>query len=166
VLFPGLRVGYLVAPRPLLEKLALARFNADGGTSAVAQAALAALLAGGGLERHLRRVRKVYGERLAAMRDALAASMPAGTAWTAPRGGHVVWLTLPDGADAERLLQAAHAAGIVYTPGTAFYWDGRGQEHAMLSFANVTPSAIREGVGLLGDLVRKFTTPARRRAAR
>jgi GntR family transcriptional regulator/MocR family aminotransferase len=166
VLFPGLRVGYVVAARPLLEKLALARWNADVVTSVAAQAALAEVLAGGGLDRHLRRMRRIYGERAAAMQAALAASMPAGTRWTRPRGGHTVWLTLPDGTDAERVAHAAALCGIAYTPGSVFHWDGGGGASLALSFANLAPGAIREGIGRLGAIVRGAPVPRRRRSAR
>jgi DNA-binding transcriptional MocR family regulator len=155
VLFPGLRVGYVVAARPLLEKLALARWNTDVETSVLPQAALADLLAAGGLERHLRRVRKVYAARLAAMLAALEGAMPAATSWTRPRGGHAVWLTLPPGAEPEALRRAAGAAGIAYTPGTVFHCDGRGEESLYLSFANLPPAAIAEGIARLGALVRR-----------
>ena len=166
VLFPGLRVGYVVAARPLLEKMVLARWNTDVATSAIPQAALAALLERGGLERHLRRMRKVYAARLAALLAALDDCMPDGTVWTRPRGGHGVWLTLPPAVDPEALAHAAGAAGIAYTRGDAFYADGRGRDNLHLSFAALTPDAIREGVGLLADLVRAHGAGRRRRSAR
>jgi GntR family transcriptional regulator/MocR family aminotransferase len=166
VLFPGLRVGYVVAAQPLLEKMVLARWNTDVATSVIPQAALATLLENGGLERHLRRMRKVYAARLAAMLAALDATMPEGTVWTRPRGGHSVWLTLPPAVDSAALAHAAWTAGIAYTRGDAFYADGRGTEHVHLSFAALTPDAIREGIGLLADLVRTHGAGRRRRSAR
>ncbi len=153
VLFPGLRVGYVVAAPPLLEKMMLARWNANVTTNVVAQAALAHLLATGGLARHLKRVRALYGARLAAMLGALAAAMPAGTEWTRPRGGHSVWVTLPGGTDADALRQDALDAGLHYTPGDVFCGTHRGARHLALSFANHTPAEIQAGIGLLGGLV-------------
>src|SRR5439155_4339064 len=81
VLFPGLRVGYVVAAPPLLEKMVLARWNADVTTNVIGQAALAHLLATGALSRHVKRVRAVYATRLATMLETLATAMPAGTEW-------------------------------------------------------------------------------------
>jgi len=153
MLFPGLRVGYVVAAPALLEKMMLARWNADVTTNVIAQAALAHLLATGGLTRHLKRVRTVYAARLASMLGALAATMPDGVTWTRPRGGHSVWVTLPPGIDAESLLQSAIDAGLHYTPGDVFCGPGRGDRHLALSFANHTPAAITAGITLLGDLV-------------
>src|SRR6185369_4379884 len=152
VLFPGLRLGYVVAAPPLLEKIALARWNADVTSNVITQSAVGHLLASGALTRHLRRVRAVYAERLAAMLAALADAMPPGTEWTRPRGGHSVWLTLPVEVDADALLQSALDAGIRYSPGDVFCGAGRGRRHLALSFANHTPAAIAEGVAALGDL--------------
>ncbi len=167
VLFPSLRVGYVVAARPLLDKMVLARWNADVGTGTITQAALAALLERGGLERHLRRVRRVYAARLAAMLAALDETMPAGTVWTRPLGGHGIWMTLPPAVDPEALARAAAAAGIAYTRGEVFYTDGRGAENVHLSFAALTPDAIREGIALLADLARTHgARRQRRRSAR
>jgi DNA-binding transcriptional MocR family regulator len=159
VLFPGLRVGYVVAAAPLLEKMMVARWNADVTTNVVAQAALAQLLATGGLTRHLKRVRTVYAARLNAMLGALAASMPDGVTWTRPRGGHAVWLTLPAGIDADALHQSALDAGLHYTPGDVFCGEGRGNRHLALSFANHTPAAIAAGVGVLGELIQRRLEP-------
>jgi GntR family transcriptional regulator/MocR family aminotransferase len=155
VLFPGLRVGYVVAAPPVLEKMMAARWNADVTTNVVAQAALAHLLATGGLGRHLKRVRSVYATRLAAMLGALAAAMPEGVTWTRPRGGHSVWVTLPAGIDADALLQSAIEAGLHYTSGDVFCGEGRGARQLALSFANLAPAAITAGITLLGDLVRR-----------
>jgi GntR family transcriptional regulator/MocR family aminotransferase len=154
VLFPGLRVGYVVAAPPLLEKMMLARWNADVTTNVVAQAALAHLLATGGLTRHLKRIRAVYAARLAAMLETLAATMPEGTEWTRPRGGHSVWLTPPPATDTAALLHSALDAGLHYTPGDVFCGDGRGARHLALSFANHTPAEIKAGIKLLGELLR------------
>jgi DNA-binding transcriptional MocR family regulator len=161
VLFPGLRVGYVVAAPPLLEKMMLARWNADVTTNVVAQSALAHLLATGGLGRHLKRVRTVYAARLASMLETLAATMPEGTEWTRPRGGHSVWLSLPADANPDALMQAALDAGIHYASGDVFCAPGQGRRHLALSFANHTPAEISAGVRLLGDLVKRHVARAR-----
>src|SRR5262249_3394898 len=97
VLFPGLRVGYVVAPRPLLGRGLAARAASDFGSGVVEQAALAGLLATRGLDRHLQRMRRLYAGRLAAILAALRREMPVGTRWTEPSSGHLVWVTPPAG---------------------------------------------------------------------
>jgi GntR family transcriptional regulator/MocR family aminotransferase len=156
VLFPSLRLGYVVAARPLLERLAATRLVADFGTGVVAQAALTTLIATRGLERHVRRLRRRYAERLQALLDALAREMPAGTRWITPRGGLLVWVTLPPGVDAERLRRAAADRGVVYTPGDLFHLGGGGAHSLALSFAGLEPDAIREGVTRLGEAAREL----------
>jgi GntR family transcriptional regulator/MocR family aminotransferase len=166
VLCPGLRVGYVVAAPPLLAKMALARWNTDANTNVIAQAALAHLLRTGGLERHLRRVRRTYAARLAAMLEALAEHMPPGTTWSRPRGGLMVWVGLPRGCDAEGVHRDAAAAGIALAPGTVFYAtrDGRGASELALSFADLQPAAIDTGIATLGAIVRRHGAAHSRRA--
>ncbi|MFQ5458939.1 MAG: PLP-dependent aminotransferase family protein, partial [Myxococcota bacterium] len=121
IVFPGLRLGYVVGPPALLDKLALARWVSDVQSDVVAQATMAELLASGGFDRHIRRMRKTYGERLGVMREALAEAMPEGTRWTAPAGGHLVWIDLPPGVEPEGLAESALEAGVEYTPGDLFH---------------------------------------------
>jgi GntR family transcriptional regulator/MocR family aminotransferase len=166
IVFPSLRIGYMVAAPALLEKLVLARWVADAQPPVVPQAALAELLASGALDRHVRRMRKLYAERRDAMLAALEASMPVGAAWSRPAGGHLVWVTLPPGTDPDGLLEAALAAGVEYTPGEAFHLDGRGREHLALCFTNLTREAIGEGVARLGEILRSQLARPRRRSER
>jgi DNA-binding transcriptional MocR family regulator len=163
-LFAGVRVGYVVAPQPLLWRLVLSRFATDFQTDLVVQAALAELLEGGGLERHVRRVRRLYTGRRDAMLAALAASMPEGVRWTEPRGGNAVWVTLPPAVDGELLLPRAREDGIAYTRGDAFYFDGvSGMESLSLSFARLDEEHIARGVEKLAGLVRRTTRKGRHR---
>jgi DNA-binding transcriptional MocR family regulator len=165
VLFPGLRVGWVVAARPLLERLVTIRALADFGTGVVEQAALATLLATRGLERHVRRMRRLYAERLAALQAALAREMPDGVRWLAPQGGHLVWVTLPAGLDPERLQHAAHACGVVYARGELFFTDGRGGEHLGLAFTSLGSDAIADGIARLAGVIREQLAARTRRTA-
>lgn len=157
-LFPGLRVGYLVAPRPLLMRLVLSRWAGDFGSDVVTQAALAELLESGALERHVRRVRRLYAERREALLAALRARMPEGTRAIPPAGGTSVWVTLPERVDPAALFAAAREAGVAYTRGDAFTQDGSGARHLSLSFARLAREEIEAGVDLLSDLARRSST--------
>ncbi len=155
-LFPGLRLGYLVAAKPLLARLALARMTCDLGSDALAQAVVMELLASGALERHVRRLRKKYAARRDAMVAALDARMPPGTRFTRPRGGHAVWVSLPRGADPEVVHAHAREAGIAYVRGeTAFFTgpESRGADCLALSFVSQSEAVIEEGVARLGEAV-------------
>jgi len=166
-LFPGLRLGYVVAARPLRAQLALARLAAGFQPSLVDQLAVAELLAGDALGRHVRRVRKRLAERARAMREALAEAMPPGTRAAPPAGGSAVWVELPAGIDPTALAAAAAARGIAYGPGEAFRLAPDAPPAVHLSFAAASPEVIREGVAELGALVARQLAarrPARRRA--
>jgi DNA-binding transcriptional MocR family regulator len=171
ILFPSLRLGYVVAARPLLDRIVTARLVADFGSSVVPQAALTTLLATRGLERHVRRMRQVYADRLAALVAALEREMPPGTRWVAPASGLLVWVTLPSGADPDRLQQDALGRGVAYSRGEAFYVDGRGARQIALSFAALAEEAVADGIARLGAALRaqrgsprgRTTTRGRRR---
>jgi GntR family transcriptional regulator/MocR family aminotransferase len=159
-LFAGLRIGYVVASPPLLARLTLTRWSADFNTNAVTQAALAQLLESGALERHVRRVRKLYALRRAALLAALGDQMPAGSRWVEPAGGNTVWLRLPDDVDVAAVHAAAAAAGIAYARGEAFALaDGpaaqEAERHLLLSFARIPPERLAASVAALADCVRK-----------
>lgn len=166
VLFPGLRLGFLVAPQPLMDKLVLSKWVADFQTNVVAQAAMAELLGSGSLERHLRRVREACGRRLRAMLTALEDGMPEGVSWTRPKQGQAVWLRLPEGVDAAALREDAARAGVVYSPGEAFYLDGAHHSGLALSFASLDERAIHQGISLLGRLVGRQVARGSRAANR
>jgi len=158
-LFPGLRVGYVVAARTLLERLVVSRFVSDFQTSPLLQAALVELLISGALERHVRRVRRLYATRLAALQAALMASMPAGSRFVAPAGGNALWLTLPAGADPDAIATAAREEGITYDRGDLYFIDGAPPPCLALSFANLTPERIADGVERFGRIVRERAQP-------
>jgi DNA-binding transcriptional MocR family regulator len=163
-LFPGLRIGYVVAARSLLPRLSLLRMAASQQPALVDQMALAELFEGDALERHVRRVRRRHVERARAMLHALGAGMPEGVRFREPAGGSGVWVELPAAVDARALAAEAAARGLAWSPGEAFHVDGDGPPALLLSFAAQGPDAIREGVGELTALVRRTLAaqPARR----
>jgi GntR family transcriptional regulator/MocR family aminotransferase len=154
-LFPGLRVGYVVAARSLLARLSLLRLAASQQPSLVDQMALAELLAGDRLERHVRRVRRRLSERAAVLVAALREAMPEGVRFREPTGGSAVWIELPASVDADALAAAASARGIAFGPGLSFRAEGEGPPALVLSFASLPPDALREGVTELAALVRR-----------
>lgn len=160
-LFPGLRLGYVVAAPPLLARLGVARTFCDMGSDGVSQAAVAELLASGALERHVRRMRREIAIRREALLDALETHAPDGARWTRPAGGHTVWVRLPDDVDPDALALASGDAGIAYVRGDAYTLDGSGASHAALSFAHRKPEILAEGVA---HWTRLFAGARRRQA--
>jgi 2-aminoadipate transaminase len=155
VLFPGLRLGWLVAPPPVIERLAAAKQLSDLHTSALLQAAVHRFCERRLLERHAARAAREYGRRRRLLLEALRRRMPEGVTWTEPVGGFSLLVTLPAGIDATALLSRASERGVAFTPGASFFLDGRGDSTLRLSFSSVPASRIDEGVRRLADVVRE-----------
>ena len=155
VLAPGLRLGYLVAPRALYPKLLQAKQAADLHTSGFNQRLVAEVLRDGFLDRHTPTIRARYRQQRDAMQAALQRSLPPGSEWQAPQGGMFFWLRLPEGCDAAELLDAAVARGIAYVPGAAFFAHAPDRRTLRLSFVTLSTQEIDDGVAVLGQVVRE-----------
>ena len=154
ILAPGLRLGYVVAPPPVIELLARLKQATDLQTSTLTQRAAARVLRSGILTEHLPRIREIYAVQCAAMLEALEASMPAGVGWSRPEGGMFVWVTLPEHLDSLALLEAAVTRGVIFAPGNGFYAMNPVLNTLRLSFSTVPPEKIRTAVGILAELIR------------
>lgn len=164
ILFPGLRLGWVVAPPPLAERLLAAKQLADLHTSALLQAAVYRFCEGRRLDRHVARIAREYGRRRDALLASLGRRMPAGVTWTQPRGGFSLLVTLPPGLRAAALLPRARERGVTFTPGEVFYVDGGGEGTLRLSFSSVPAGRIDEGVRRLAETIRAaLRRPAGRR---
>ncbi len=163
-LMPGLRLGYMVAPAALLDRLVSLRLAADLGSPPLLQRTLAGFLHGGGLRRHLKRVLPLYGARRDAMLQALRQTMPASVTWTAPSGGLCCWLTLPRRRALADLPQLLVEQGWAAAPGEVFLAQPAADLHLRLSFGTLPPEAIRRGVETLARIVREqLAQPANER---
>ncbi len=150
---PGLRVGWILAPHAVREKLVIASEAQILCPSAFAQAAVATYVQTMPWYEQLKTFREIYRERRDAALSALADLMPAGTTWTVPSGGFYIWVTLPEGLDSKQMLPRAIAERVAYVPGTGFFADGTGAAHLRLSYCFPTPERIREGVRRLSAVV-------------
>jgi 2-aminoadipate transaminase len=161
-LTPGLRVGWIVAPRPVIEQLVLLKGIADLQTNTLGQMALSIYLEQHDLDAHVERCLPRYRERRDALLRALAEHMPEGVRWTRPTSGFSVWVTLPEGLAAEELLAPAVARGVAFEPGAAFFPGEAPRNHLRLSFSNQPPERLREAAARLGALLRDPSAAARR----
>jgi len=152
-LMPGLRLGWLAAPRPALERLVEMKRVQDCGTSPLLQVALDAFLRRGGLREHLARVRPVYRQRRDRMIAALEREFPARAEWIRPQGGLFVWVAMPEGFDGGDLFAAARQRGVLFSRGELFHSDGSGGNTFRLTYSAATPEQIDQGVGILGELI-------------
>ena len=152
---PGLRVGWVLAPHAVREKLVLAAEAAVLCPPTFNQLAVAEYLSTQDWQGQVRAFTAMYRERRDALLDALRQQMPAGASWTHPTGGFYVWVTLPSGLDAKVLLPRAVTARVAFVPGTAFFADGTGNAHLRLSYCYPEPDRIREGVRRLATVLQE-----------
>jgi DNA-binding transcriptional MocR family regulator len=153
VLSPGLRVGWIVAPKAVARRLVLIKQASDLNSATVNQMVMHRL-AETVFDAQVARARAHYRQRRDLLLAALQRHMPAGVAWTRPRGGLFAWMTLPAGLDAAPLLQRALAeANVAFVPGGAFFFDGRGRNTLRLSYSLPGEVEIERGIAALGRLV-------------
>ncbi|WP_406134570.1 PLP-dependent aminotransferase family protein [Streptomyces sp. NBC_01089] len=150
---PGLRVGWVRAPRALAGTLVLAAESAMLSHSGLAQRAVSRFLGEWSWQGHLDAARSLYRGRRDAMLDELAVTMPDGVSWTVPEGGFFVWVTLPGRLDARAMMPRAIDSGVAYVPGSGFHTRG-GAQNLRLSYSYPPASAVREGVRRLSDVIR------------
>ena len=154
VSFPGLRVGWAVGPKPLIDRLRHAKEVCDLHTDQLSQAVLLEFAESGRLEVHRARIREAGSERLSATLQACAEFLPPGTRWTRPEGGMNVWVRLPAPLDAGELLTKAQRDGVAYMPGRYFFVSRSEPGALRLSFAGLAPEQIRAGLAILGRTIR------------
>ena len=151
---PGLRLGWVAAPLPVIRRLVLVKQASDLHSSGLSQMAMHEVVQQV-LPEALMTIRAAYRARRDAMLAALAREMPPGVRWTRPEGGMFLWLTLPQRVDAASLLARAIAeARIAFVPGRAFHADGGGAHTLRLNFTLADLTAIDEGIARLGALLR------------
>ncbi|MCI0628119.1 MAG: PLP-dependent aminotransferase family protein, partial [Acidobacteria bacterium] len=153
VAFPGLRVGWVVAPENVIERLRLVKQSTDLHTDQLAQAVLAEFTKRGLFARHLSRMKKLYKSRLAALEDALRDHMPEGVRWTPPQGGMCMWVELPVGFDANELLIHARERSVTFAPGRYFYFQNPQPNTLRLGFAGIDEKRIVRGVITLAEVL-------------
>lgn len=153
VLTPGIRLGYVCAPLPLVRRLELAKQAADLHTAQLTQMVVHEVVKDGFLDQHIPTIRQLYGEQCQVMLDAMQEHFPAGVSWTKPEGGMFIWVTLPQQIDAMKLLEQSLAARVAFVPGAPFYANDPATNTLRLSFVTVPPERIREGIAVLGKLI-------------
>ncbi len=149
----GVRVGWVLAPPGVKEKLVLASEATTLCPVALSQYVVAEFLANHPWQDQVKVFRELYRARRDACLDALAASFPAGSSWTHPTGGFYVWVTLPEGLDSKAMLPRAIQGRVAYVPGVGFYSDGQGTRNLRLCYSLPEPDRIREGVRRLAAVL-------------
>jgi 2-aminoadipate transaminase len=156
VLAPGLRLGYVVAPKAIMPKLLQAKQAADLHSPSFNQRMVAEVLKDGFIDRHVPTIRALYKRQCAAMLDALRTEMTGlDVQWNTPDGGMFLWVRLPAGMNAVELLPKAVDKGVAFVPGAAFYADGADPRTLRLSFVTASEEQIHIGIAALAQAIRE-----------
>jgi 2-aminoadipate transaminase len=153
ILSPGIRLGWVVAPPPVLEKVVLGKGATDLCTSTLTQFFVRQYFAEGGWKSYVEDLVDLYHGRRDTMLEALAEHFPAEATWTEPEGGLFIWATLPDYIDTGDLLAKALRSDVAFVPGQAAYVDERGKNSMRLNFSGVNDAEIREGIKRIGRVI-------------
>jgi 2-aminoadipate transaminase len=153
ILSPGIRLGWVVAPPPVLEKINLGKQAADLCTSTLSQLMVQAYFAEGRWRDYVESLTEIYRARRDTMLDALADHFPPQAEWTRPSGGLFIWATLPNFIDTTDLLARALRDNVAFVPGEAAFLDGRGRNAMRLNYSGSDEDAIREGIRRIGEVV-------------
>jgi 2-aminoadipate transaminase len=152
ILSPGLRVGYVLAPPAIREKLVLANESAILSPATFAQMLVSEYLSIADWKGQINTYRKLYQEKRDAALEALEQYLPR-VKTTRPNGGFFLWLTLPEGLNSKEMLPLAVNELVAYTPGTAFYGDGRGANNIRVCFSHPTAANVKVGIQRLAKVV-------------
>ncbi|HYH58298.1 MAG TPA: PLP-dependent aminotransferase family protein [Thermoleophilaceae bacterium] len=149
---PGIRVGYLAGPGPVIADVVKMATNTYISPSMVSQAIVNEFCRSGAIAGSIETVKNALRERRDALCAALERELPEAS-FTPPTGGYFLWVDLPEGADVAQLQAAAKERGLVFVPGTDFLLEG-GQNSLRLAYSGVTVEQIEEGVSRLADAYR------------
>lgn len=153
---PGIRVGWLTAPRPIIEKMCPGKEAVNLCPSPFTQRLLLAYLKTNDIHQHVKKIISLYRERRDVMLSALEEFFPEEARWTRPRGGLFIWATLPSYIDTTELLaEAISEAKVAFVPGQAFFAGGQGTECMRLNFSFPDKESIHEGIKRLAKVIKK-----------
>jgi 2-aminoadipate transaminase len=155
ILSPGIRLGWVAAPPPVLEKINLGKQGADLCSSTLSQLMVEAYFELGHWRDYVQDLAVLYRSRRDTMLEALQENFPPQAEWTRPAGGLFIWATLPDFIDTTDLLARALRENVAFVPGAAAFLDGRGHSSMRLNFSACSEEDIREGVRRLGEVIKE-----------
>jgi len=155
ILGPGLRLGWMLVPEKIYQKCELIKQSADACSPSFTQVLADAFIRSGQIYGYIEQVRQEYKRRADAMVTALKKYLPDYVQWNKPRGGFYIWLTLPEGSDATRIMTLAVEKGAVFVAGKTFDPAGTRNNSLRLSYCNNTPEQIAEGIPIVAEAITK-----------
>jgi len=152
--FPGLRVGWIAAARPVIERLRWAKQQADLHTNLLGQAVIQEMGSRGWLGKWVRKTCKLYEHKQAVLRRAVQRHFPPEARVNYSEGGMSVWVELPPNSDAAELLVKSRERGVIFTPSRYFYFQNPRHNALRLCYTALADDKIEKGIGILGDLLK------------
>lgn len=162
IVVPSFRLGWVCAPKEIVDKLIVSKQAADLHTSSFVQRVLHEFLIHNDIDRHIQTIRAVYKKQRDAMVSSIEKYLPSDIQCTRPEGGMFLWLTLPEGLSSMELFEDAIQENVAFVPGLPFYVDGSGANTMRLNFSNVGEEAIEEGIRRLAKVLSSRIEESRR----
>jgi 2-aminoadipate transaminase len=153
---PGLRIGWIVAPHDIMEKLIVAKQAADLHTTHFTQCILWQYMKDNDIDAHIRKIKECYGRQMQAMLNGIEKYFPAGVAHTTPQGGMFLWVTLPEGTSSRDLLDLALKDKVIFVPGDPFYVNRQNANTLRLNFSCTNEETIDTGIKNLGKAMKQL----------
>jgi 2-aminoadipate transaminase len=151
LLSPGLRVAWMLSPKDLSRKFAIAKQSADLCSTTFSQHIAYEFMNRGLMDPHIEKIRTMYKRKRDIMLAAMEEDFPEGLSWTRPEGGMFSWVTMPEHVDSRVLLmRAIKEDNVAFVIGSAFYPDGSGKNHMRLNFSHSSDEMLKEGIRRLG----------------
>lgn len=156
IIVPSFRLGWIVAPKELMEKLIIAKQAGDLHSNYFCQRVLHRFLQDNDLQKHIKKIIHVYGKQKMVMENAIKRCFPKQVSYLNPEGGMFLWVTLPQELTATELFTKAIEQKVAFVPGDPFYVEKRGLNTLRLNFSSVDPDVIEEGIKRLGKVLHQL----------
>jgi 2-aminoadipate transaminase len=153
---PGLRIGWIVAPHDIMEKLIVAKQAADLHTTHFTQCILWQYMRDNDIDAHIRKIKECYGRQMQAMLNSIEKYFPQGVSHTTPEGGMFLWVTLPEGTSSRDLLDRALKDKVIFVPGDPFYVNRQNTNTLRLNFSCTDEPTIDTGIRNLGKAMKQL----------
>ena len=156
IVVPSFRIGWIVAPKDIMDKLITAKQAADLHTNSFSQRVIYEYLATYNIDDHIAKIKKAYGAQREAMVNAIEKYFPKEVKFTKPEGGMFLWATLPEGVSSLQLFELAIKKNVAFVPGSPFYANGGGENTMRLNYSCTNEEKIEEGIKRLGAAIKEI----------
>lgn len=156
IVSPGMRLGWIMAPEEVMEKLVIAKQACDLHSNYFTQRVVYQYLTDNDVNKHIQKIKERYRNQRNLMVEMIEEYFPEGVEYTRPEGGMFLWVTLPEGLSSMELFDLAIKEDVAFVPGKAFFTDGSGDNTLRLNFSNSSEEKIEEGISRLGNAIDKL----------